>query len=105
MVYFFSDIQVIAIAAFLVIYWLIGTMKKDEGFKRDALNVFFVIFFAFVVYTILNQTLPIRPRPESVSAITPIIAHVPDNSFPSGHAIFSMASTIALFLILNRKIF
>lgn len=51
---------------------------------------------AFVVYLLINQLFPVRPRPESVSTVAPLIAHLPDNSFPSGHAIFTGASVLAV---------
>jgi membrane-associated phospholipid phosphatase len=37
-----------------------------------------------------------RPRPETLTAIKPLIDHLPDNSFPSGHAIFAGASVVAI---------
>lgn len=62
------------------------------------------IGFAFFVYVVLNLGLPFRPRPESVSSIRPLIDHLPDNSFPSGHAIFAGASIFAAFLYSSRSI-
>ncbi len=46
--------------------------------------------------------LPIRPRPETMSSIPPLVNHLPDNSFPSGHAMFWGASWWALHTLLNR---
>lgn len=62
-----------------------------------------MIVCVMVLYTILNNAMPYRPRPESVSAIKPLFSHVPDNSFPSGHGLFLGASVFALFVFLERK--
>jgi membrane-associated phospholipid phosphatase len=51
---------------------------------------------AFIIYWFINQLLPIRPRPEAFTNLPPLIAHFPDNSFPSGHAMFFGASWWAL---------
>jgi membrane-associated phospholipid phosphatase len=56
-----------------------------------------------VVYWIINQWLPLRPRPESISSIPALISHIPDNSFPSGHALFWWASWWALHTLLGIK--
>lgn len=70
----------------------------------DALMILYSIGFAFLIYVILNLGLPIRPRPETVSAIRPLIDHLPDNSFPSGHAIFAGASILGGFFYTRRWI-
>lgn len=57
---------------------------------------------AFTVYWIINNLLPIRPRPETVTDLPPLISHLPDNSFPSGHAMFWGASWWALHVLLAR---
>jgi undecaprenyl-diphosphatase len=97
-----ADIQVILVMIILVGLWLSGTYTKNDQPKRDALMIFYSIGFAFFVYLFLNLGLPIRPRPETVSAIRPLIDHLPDNSFPSGHGIFAGASTIAAFFYTRR---
>ena len=88
----------------LVGLWLYGVYKKDNQPKVDALMMLYSIGFAFLVYVFLNLGLPLRPRPETVSAIRPLIDHLPDNSFPSGHGIFAGASTIAAFFYTRRWI-
>lgn len=97
----FSDSQVVWVALFLVVYWLWGVYKKNDLYKYQSLHIFFGIFFAFFVYILLNQFLPHRPRPELLSSITPFIEHLPDNSFPSGHAIFAAAASYMFFHILG----
>ncbi len=58
---------------------------------------------AFAIYWVINQLLPVRPRPEMVSSIPPLIDHLPDNSFPSGHAMFWGASWWALHVLLKKR--
>lgn len=77
---------------FLVLYWLSGTFTSDPVLKKNALGIFYGIIFSFGLYAILNFFLipQFRMSPQEVAgAIAPIINHPLDNSFPSGHAIFS----------------
>lgn len=101
---YLSDSWVIIVAVFLVFFWLYWSYKKDESHKENSLLIFYSIAFAFVIYIALNQFLPIRPRPETVSSIRPLIDHLPDNSFPSWHAIFAWASILAFFIYTRNKI-
>lgn len=103
-VMFFSDFGVILVALILVALWLYWVYKKDRYPKIQSLNIFYSIALAFIFYVILNQFLPIRPRPEDFTSIKPLIDHLPDNSFPSGHGIFAWAAVLALFSFLNNKI-
>lgn len=99
-----SDIEVILVMFVLVGLWLYGVYKKNHESKVDALMMLYSIGFAFFVYVVLNLGLPFRPRPETVSAIRPLVDHLPDNSFPSGHAIFAGASMLAAFFYTRRYI-
>lgn len=92
-----SDIEVVLVMLVLVGLWLYGVYKKDNQPKVDALMMLYSIGLAFAVYIVLNLGLPFRPRPETVSTIRPLVDHLPDNSFPSGHAIFFGASVLAAF--------
>ena len=53
------------------------------------------------MYWVVSPFIIHRTRPELVSAIAPLFTHIPDNSFPSGHAIFAGASLVGLYLIRN----
>lgn len=99
-----SDLEVVLVAFVLVGLWLYGVYRKDNQPKVDALMILYSIGFAFLVYVVLNLGLPFRPRPETVSAIRPLVDHLPDNSFPSGHAIFFGASVLAAFFYTRRWI-
>jgi len=92
-----SDIEIAFVMLVLVGLWLYGVYKKNNQFKMDALMMLYSIGFVFLVYIVLNLGLPLRPRPETVSSIRPLVDHLPDNSFPSGHAIFAGASILAAF--------
>ena len=96
LIFILADSEWIFIAVFLVILWLIGTKKNDTSYKVQSLNIFYMIVGGFILYIILNQFLPVRPRPETVSHIPPLLHHLPDNSFPSGHAIFAAASWLGV---------
>lgn len=101
----FSDAEVLLTALVLVALWFRArfVLKNDAESKTDVLAFFYAIIFAFGLYWVLNLGLPARPRPETVSAIAPLINHLPDNSFPSGHGIFAGASVAAAYLIFKRK--
>ena len=95
-VVFFTDAPVFGVMLLLVGLWIWGVYKKQVGLKIAALDIFYTIMFAFGVYWILHFGLPLRARPETLTAIQPLITHLPDNSFPSGHAIFAGASVVAI---------
>jgi membrane-associated phospholipid phosphatase len=104
LVTWFADAPVLLIAVFLVGLWLWGAYKKQVGLKIVALDIFYTIIFAFIVYWILQFGLPMRPRPEGLSAIKPLIEHLPDNSFPSGHAIFAGAAVVAIGYFFSMRL-
>lgn len=99
---FFSDLEPIAFWLFLLGFWFYGISSKSTGPKHVALDLFWHVMGAFTVYWIINNLLPIRPRPETVTDLPPLISHLPDNSFPSGHAMFWGASWWALHVLLAR---
>lgn len=88
-------------AIFLVATWLYGTFQKNNEYKTRALQVFGLIVSVFVIYTVVNLCVPQwREHPHSFlngANITPLIPHPTDNSFPSGHALFSGAFIVAVF--------
>ena len=100
-----SDFWVFLVIFFLIYLWLYGVFKKIEDSKKAALLIFYSIAFSFLIYVILNQWFPLRPRPETVTSIKPLVSHLPDNSFPSGHAIFAGAAILATYLYSERKYF
>ncbi len=102
-VFALADAEVFFFAAALVGLWLYARfVAHDDRAKREALRCFWLTMIAFAAYAALNLGLPARARPETVSAIPPLIAHLPDNSFPSGHAIFWAASVVSLFAFSRR---
>ena len=100
---FFTDLQPIVFGAFLVGLWIYGVYQKNNGPKHVALDLFWHVLGAFIIYWIINQLLPVRPRPETIGSIPALITHLPDNSFPSGHAMFLGASWWALHIFLRNK--
>ncbi|EKE26001.1 MAG: hypothetical protein ACD_4C00479G0001 [uncultured bacterium (gcode 4)] len=101
----FSDFWVILVAFFLLYLWLYWVFKKTDDSKKASLLIFYSIAFSFLVYILINQWFPLRPRPETISAIKPLVDHLPDNSFPSWHAIFAWAAILAIYFYSKRKYF
>jgi undecaprenyl-diphosphatase len=83
---------------FLVWLWLFGLKEHDNRYKVAALMIFFTIIFTFVVYSIINLWFgAFRPNPQTILEwVKPLINHPTDNSFPSGHALFTGAFIVAL---------
>lgn len=103
LIHILSDFWVLLVAILLIFFWLFWVYKKNIQYKEIALMIFYSIGFSFLIYLILNQFLPPRARPEDVSLIPPLLEHLPDNSFPSWHAIFAWAAVLATFLYQKRK--
>lgn len=101
---FFSDFEVMLVAGLLVGMWLYGVIRKEVGYKIIALDIFYSVIFAFAIYWVLQFGLPMRPRPETITDLPPLINHLPDNSFPSGHAIFAGASVVAIGYFLSMYV-
>lgn len=86
-------------AVFLVSLWLYGTFQKDYKYKRIALSVFYTIVLVFLVYAVINLGIP-KWRLGAMEipwAIAPLIPHPIDNSFPSGHALFTIAFLVWVY--------
>ena len=95
---FFWESIVIFVAAFLLFLWFRGRYLGDNRYKVWALEIFFIVILTFVLHFLINLGVPQwRPGPENVvGGIAPLIPHPIDNSFPSGHALFSMAFLVWL---------
>lgn len=84
--------------SFLVGLWLFGLKEHDNRYKVAALMIFSTIILTFTVYTIINFWIGkwrMSPQ-EVVNGIAPLIPHPLDNSFPSGHALFTGAFVVWL---------
>lgn len=90
--------------AFLLIsLWLYGIYKKDITYKQNALRIFFLIVLVFIVYVVINLGLPQwRPGAMELSGAQALIPHPTDNSFPSGHALFSAALLVGIWWYLRN---
>lgn len=77
----------------LVWMWITWVYKKEISYKESALRVFFTIILVFAFYALINFGIPKwRPSPQDVVwSVKALIPHPIDNSFPSGHALFSWA--------------
>jgi membrane-associated phospholipid phosphatase len=92
-------------ALMLICVWLFWVSRKDNAPKIWALQIFFTVIFTFFFYTVANFGIDKwRPSPGEVAwAIAPLIPHPLDNSFPSGHALFTAALIVGLFRFTRRK--
>lgn len=92
-------------AIFLVLLWLYWVYIKDNEYKKTALSIFFTIVVVFSLYAIINLGVP-QWRPgaiEAANGIAPLIPHPIDNSFPSGHALFTWALLFWIFSYFRRS--
>jgi undecaprenyl-diphosphatase len=102
---YIADIEMFAMLVLFAGFWLRGIYKKNDDFKKKALIIFYLISLGYAMYWLVSLFLIHRARPELVSAIVPLITHIPDNSFPSGHAIFAGASLVGIYLVGNCLLF
>ncbi len=102
---FTGELIVIWCGALLIYLWLSGNKENDEKRKIDALKIFFSIILVFGIYAIINIWLPqFRPNPqEIVWGIGALIPHPIDNSFPSGHSLFSGALIAWVYLFRKSR--
>lgn len=93
-------------ALLLIGIWLKWVQKKDTHYKIASLEIASTIALTFIVYSVINLGLPQdwRISPQLVAdGIKPLIPHPLDNSFPSGHALFSAALFVGLFCFLRNR--
>ena len=100
-----AEMIVVYGALILIGLWLYGVWMKNNLYKISALQIFFTIILTFLIYTVLNFGIPQwRPNPQAISgAIAPLIPHPLDNSFPSGHALFTAALLVGLMRFSRNK--
>jgi membrane-associated phospholipid phosphatase len=99
---YIADIELLAVIVLLVGLWLRGVYSKNDDYKRKALVLFYLIALGYVLYWFVSLFIIQRIRPELATAIVPLIDHIPDNSFPSGHAIFAGTALVGIYLIGSR---
>lgn len=104
LVHIFSDFEPILFWIGLVVLWIWWVYRREYGPRHVALDIFWHVLAVFLTYIFLNHFLPLRPRPETVTIYAPLIDHLPDNSFPSGHAIFWWASWWAWVRLLKKPL-
>ena len=99
---YMADMEIIPMFMLILGLWAWGIYRKKDEYKKKALLLIYCISIDYALYWCLSLFVFSRTRPELVSAIAPLIQHIPDNSFPSGHAVFAGASIVGLYLIGNR---
>jgi undecaprenyl-diphosphatase len=88
-----GELIVIYAAILLISLWIYGVIKGDNSYKKTALTIFYTVVLVFIFYAIINLGIP-KWRLGAMEipwAIMPLIPHPADNSFPSGHALFTGA--------------
>jgi undecaprenyl-diphosphatase len=92
---------VIWVGLMLIGLWLYGVYREDNRYKVTALSIFATVILTFILYTIVNLGLPEwRDGAMKLSWATALIPHPTDNSFPSGHALFTGAVLMGLIRFL-----
>jgi membrane-associated phospholipid phosphatase len=97
------ELIVIYGAILLISLWLYGVYHQKNKYKQIALALFWTITSVFVVYAIMNLGIPQwRPGAMEISGAHALIPHPTDNSFPSGHALFTGALLIGVWRYIHR---
>lgn len=103
----FAESIVIWCMILLIGLWLYGVKQKDNSYKITSLHIFGLIISVFLIYSVINLMVPQwREHPHEFllhSRINPLIPHPTDNSFPSGHALFSGAFIVAIFSYFRKS--
>lgn len=104
-----SDIFVFSYPIFLVILFLYWVFYKNETIKKASLWIFFVTLFSAFI-NIWIQTFFIKSRPfvffdfiSNSSSNSLLHNFLPTSSFPSDHALVSMAFAVSVFLYSKKN--
>lgn len=90
-------LYLICIALFFVALWKLDAKKRIDAILLSV----FSFPFALLVGKILNHLIQ-DPRPFVVEHVTPLVAHAPDNGFPSDHTLLTMTIAAIIFAY-NKK--
>ena len=100
-IWIFADLPIFFLPIFLISLWLFYNFKHID--KKENLLYIFYATFLWIFMNFIIQHFFYEQRPNTF--ITPILKHVPDNSFPSDHAAVSFAFLVALYLFWYKKTF
>ncbi|MBX4189208.1 phosphatase PAP2 family protein [Candidatus Parcubacteria bacterium] len=83
--------------------WYLYKMRHDK--QALGLTSLFIIASLGLTYAfgLIARHLYYNPRPFIVEGFTPLIAHIPDNGFPSDHVLL-VAGLASVALLYNRKL-
>lgn len=104
MIQILAELIVIWVALFLVWLWLSGVRTNQTEPKIRSLHIAVLILCVFGIYSVINLGLPQwRESPQNVvESIGSLIPRPADNSFPSGHSLFTGAFLVGLWLYMRR---
>lgn len=98
-----GEVIVVAGWLLLIILWLTWAYLHNNEYKKISLRIFTCVIWVFIFYSIINLGLPQwRPGAMEISGATALIPHPTDNSFPSGHALFSAAIIVWIWNYFRR---
>ena len=100
-IWIFADLPIFFLPIFLISLWLFYNFKHID--KKENLLYIFYATFLWIFMNFIIQHFFYEQRPNTF--ITPILNHVPDNSFPSDHAVSSFAFLTVLYLFWYKKTF
>lgn len=82
---------------------LIAFWRADRSLQRQLFILCLVSFPLVFMVARITSGFYYNPRPFVVGNFTPLVAHAPDNGFPSDHLLL-LSSVSILFYLLRRKI-
>ncbi len=89
------------LVSILLFFYALWEVKPT--LRKDLLKLSTITFpLSYVIAKVMSYLI-YDPRPFVVEHITPLIAHAPDNGFPSDHTLLAMTIACIIF-VYNRKL-
>lgn len=102
-VWIFADLPIFFLPIFLFSTWIFYTFfQKSISHKKLLLFIFYSVVLGISINLVIQQFVHLE-RPDTF--VNAILNHVPDNSFPSDHAVVSVSFLFWLWFFNFRKVF
>ena len=95
---FAADYLIVIIALLAVFFW----WRQTKALKKEIIWRAAISFPIIFIISRIMGALYYNPRPFVLLNVTPFVAHIADNGFPSDHTLLSAASA-ALVFSFNKK--
>lgn len=95
---FTADYLIVVVVLLTALFWL----RQTAALKKEIVQCAALSFPLIFIVSRIMGALYYNPRPFVVLNITPFVAHIADNGFPSDHTLLSTACA-ALVFTFNRK--